>query len=323
MNDGILIVNKPQWYTSFDVVAKARKALNTKKIGHTGTLDPMATGVLVLCVNKATNLVDVLTCEDKVYKTTIRLGIQTDTADMAGQIINYDNPVIITAEPNIANQSVQIGKDEPEIKRHLSDASKEQYDFNILVSNDFSFDFSQPQIEEVLKSFVGVSEQIPPMYSSIKVNGKKLYEYARKGESVEIPPRQIEIFNIYDISWNGKSEITYIVHCSKGTYIRALNEDIAKKLGTVGTTMALERIKTGQFSIEQATSIEVSYDKIISLEDLFSDKIELNNEDIQKLLNGIEIDKGLKDGYYNIYNNDKYIGLGTLKNGKLKRFIIV
>lgn len=305
--DGILIINKPQWYTSFDVVAKCRKVLGTKKIGHTGTLDPMATGVLVVCVGKATGLVNVLTSEDKIYRTTIKLGIKTDTGDMAGKIIGKEeNPVIE--------------------KEHLSDITKKQFDSNMeyLANNCPKFDISKSKIEEIFNSFIGKQKQIPPIYSSIKVDGKKLYDYAREGKKVEIPPREIEVFDICDIEWNNENELSYTVHCSKGTYIRTLNEDIATKLGTVGTTMALERIKTGDFGLESAVDLsDVSEEKIISIESLFKDKIDLEEKVESRLLNGMTIDVSLKDGIYNIYIKNRYYGLGRVENNKLKRFIIV
>lgn len=305
--DGILIINKPQWYTSFDVVAKCRKVLGTKKIGHTGTLDPMATGVLVVCVGKATGLVNVLTSEDKIYRTTIKLGIKTDTGDMAGKIIGKEeNPVIE--------------------KEHLSDITKKQFDSNMeyLANNCPKFDISKSKIEEIFNSFIGKQNQIPPIYSSIKVDGKKLYDYAREGKKVEIPPREIEVFDIYDIEWNNENELSYTVHCSKGTYIRTLNEDIATKLGAVGTTMALERIKTGDFCLENATDIEdVSEEFIIPIEELFNDRIEIDERNENKLLNGMSIDVSNDDGIYNLYINNNYYGLGKVINKKLKRFIIL
>ncbi len=319
--DGIIIINKPQWYTSFDVVAKARKALKTKKIGHTGTLDPMATGVLVLCVNKATGLVNFLTSEDKVYRTTIKLGIETDTADLTGKITGY-----IKDGKAYESNKIDIEKIDSTEKNvsYLSDIARINYNNNLIFANDFSFNFSKEEIEECLEGFVGYQDQIPPMYSSIKVDGKKLYEYAREGEEVEIPSRRIEVYSIYDISFDGKNELSYTVHCSKGTYIRTLNEDIAKELGIVGTTMKLERIKTGDYGLENAIEIEdISEEQIIPIEDLFADKIEIKNNELSKLINGMNIDADFEEGIYNIYCDNKYIGLGKVNNKKLKRFIIV
>ena len=316
--DGIIIINKPQWYTSFDVVAKARKQLNTKKVGHTGTLDPMATGVLVVCVGKATSLVNSLICEDKIYKTTLKLGVQTDTGDLAGIIRSVDVPS--TQKENSSDeQASPLGK-------NLSDLSKLKFEQNIkyVDSLNLSFTFSQKEIESILKSFIGKQKQKPSIYSAIKVNGKKLYEYAREGKEVDIPEREIEIFDIYDVLFNGKDEITYTVHCSKGTYIRSLNEDIANKLGTIGTTYKLERVKTGDFSIDEAVNIDnISDEKIISIEKLFDNRIILQKDEEKKFLNGILIDKDFEDGIYNIYIDNNYIGLGKINNKKLKRYIVI
>lgn len=278
MKDGILIVDKPQGFTSHDVVAKIRKIIGTKKVGHTGTLDPMATGVLVVCVGAATKLVEYFTAKDKIYEAKIKLGIKTDTADITGNII-------------------------------------ETSDINVIRS------ISEEKIREVIKTFIGKQKQVPPMYSSIKVNGMKLYEYARKGIEVKIEPRDIEIFDIFDVKVYD-DEITYTVHCSKGTYIRSLCEDIAKKLGTVGTMSYLRRIKTGEFLIENAITIEeIQEEKIYPIEKLFDNKIYIE-KDLSKLLNGMEIPCDKPDGLYSLYINC-YIGIGKIKDKKLKREIIL
>ena len=319
--DGILIINKPQWYTSFDVVAKARKQLGTKKIGHTGTLDPMATGVLVLCIGKATGLVNYLTSEDKIYRTTIKLGIETDTADLTGRITGYIKDGKAYERNNLDMDSIESTEKNVQ---YLSDIASINYNNNLAFSEDFKFDFSLEQIKEVLGGFIGSQEQIPPMYSSIKVDGKKLYEYAREGEYVEIPAREIEIYDIYDIEWDGKNELSYTVHCSKGTYIRTLNEDIAKELGIVGTTMTLQRIQTGDYTLENANDIEnICEEAIVPIEELFSEKIVLKKDQESKLLNGIKIEEEKEEGIYNLYVGRKYLGLGKVEKGFLRRFIIV
>lgn len=321
MKDGFLIINKPQWFTSFDVVAKVRKALGTKKVGHTGTLDPMATGVLAVCVGKATGLVNKLTCEDKIYRTTVKLGIETDTADLTGKIIRY-----VKDETTYEHNGIDINNldDTQKNVKYLSDIAKLNYNNNKAFSADFTFALTKEQIEKTIKSFIGVQEQTPPIYSSVRVNGKKLYEYAREEKHVDIPSRKIEIYDIYDIDWDGKNELSYTVHCSKGTYIRTLNEDIAKKLGLLGTTMALERIKTGQFDIKSAIEIDnIKEENIISVENLFEKRIVITEKDTPKLLNGIFIDVKEEDGIYNIYSNNNYLGLGKVLNGKLKRYIIL
>ncbi len=319
--DGILIVNKPQWYTSFDVVAKCRKILGTKKIGHTGTLDPMATGVLVLCVGKATGLVNYLTSEDKVYRTTVKLGIETDTADMTGRITGYIKDGKAYERNNLDMDNIV---DTEKNVQYLSDISRINYNNNLAFSEDFKFDLSDEQIKEAIEGYIGVQDQVPPMYSSIKVDGKKLYEYARDGEEVEVPSREIVIYDITDIEFDGKNELSYTVYCSKGTYIRTLNEDIAKELGIVGTTMTLERIQTGDYSLDNAIELEdISEDEIIPIEDLFAESIELDLKDERKLLNGMNIKVDNEDGIYNVYIDKKYYGLGNVENGYLKRFIII
>ena len=184
--DGILIVNKPQNCTSHDVVYKVKKITN-QKVGHTGTLDPMATGVLPLLVGKGTLCSKYLINHNKTYKVKLELGKKTDTADTEGKIVE---------EKEVTNKMLE-----------------------------------ETVIKEVLNKFLGKQEQIPPIYSAIKVNGKKLYEYARKGQTVEIKPRQIEIYSIELLSIDKNlKQIEFKVSCSKGTYIRSLCEDIGNKL---------------------------------------------------------------------------------------------
>ena len=184
--DGIILINKPKEWTSHDIVNKVKKILN-EKVGHTGTLDPMATGVLPLLVGKGTLCSKYLINHNKTYKVKLELGKKTDTADTEGKIVE---------EKEVTNKMLE-----------------------------------KTVIKEVLNKFLGKQEQIPPIYSAIKVNGKKLYEYARKGQTVEIKPRQIEIYSIELLSINKKlKQIEFKVSCSKGTYIRSLCEDIGNKL---------------------------------------------------------------------------------------------
>jgi tRNA pseudouridine55 synthase len=184
--DGIILINKPKEWTSHDIVNKVKKILN-EKVGHTGTLDPMATGVLPLLVGKGTLCSKYLINHNKTYKVKLELGKKTDTADTEGKIVE---------EKEVTNKMLE-----------------------------------KTVIKEVLNKFLGKQEQIPPIYSAIKVNGKKLYEYARKGQTVEIKPRQIEIYSIELLSIDKKlKQIEFKVSCSKGTYIRSLCEDIGNKL---------------------------------------------------------------------------------------------
>lgn len=286
--DGIIIINKPKCYTSHDVVAKVKKILNVKKVGHTGTLDPNATGVLPLLINNGTKLSKYLIEHDKQYEVTLKLGIQTDTYDSEGKIIEEQN------------------------------VNKDIYE----------------NIEEVLKSFIGKQEQIPPIYSAIKINGKKSYEYARKGEKIEIPPRQIEIYDIKLKNINKQeNEIIFKVDCSKGTYIRSLCVDIAKKMNTIGYMKELNRTKVGIFEIENSITLEELEqnkekieNKVITMEQLLKDKpkIQLSEKQIKLLLNGVNIEINNKDGLYQLYNQkNEYLGTGLVKENKLKRDIII
>ncbi len=280
MQSGVLIIDKPEGITSHDVVSRVRKVLRTKKVGHTGTLDPLATGVLVVCVEKATKLVQYLTCENKTYEVKMKLGVKTDTGDITGNVIENDENV-----------------------------------FEILDK------LSLNEIEKVLQGFIGPQKQVPPMYSAIKVNGKKLYEYAREGIEIEREERDIEIYKIENIHLENDI-LEYTVSCSKGTYVRSLCEDIAYKLGTCGTMTALRRTVTGEFDIDSAISIdEISDDKIISMEKLFDKKIDVSNN-MKKLINGEEIKVNLEDGLYNLYST-QYVGIGKVKEKKLKREIIL
>ena len=240
--DGVILVNKPKQMTSHDVVSKIRKIYETKKVGHAGTLDPIATGVLPVLIGQGTKLSKYLIEHDKTYKATIKLGIRTSTGDIEGEIIETKVVPKLTFE----------------------------------------------NIEKILQTCKGLQMQTPPIYSAIKVNGKKLYEYARQGESVKIEPREIEIYNI-KLDDLKQDELTYTVSCSKGTYIRVLCEQIAEKLQTVGTMTELIRTQVDQFLLSQTScleELEKSNDKqenIIKIEDIF-----INNKKItldkQKLI---------------------------------------
>jgi len=277
--NGILVVNKEAGYTSHDVVAKVKKMLG-EKVGHTGTLDPNATGVLPLLIGKGTGIAKYLINHNKTYIATLKLGEKTDTGDSEGNIIE--------------KQDVK--------------------------------DISIKKIEEVLISFIGKQEQIPPMYSAIKVNGKKLYKNERKGETVDLKPRQIEIYDIKLIEINDL-DIVFEVSCSKGTYIRSLCEDIAKKIGTVGYMKALNRTVVGEFDIKNSVKLdEVDSSKIIYIEEFLKDKenIILEKNKLELFLNGGRIKVKLADEVYRVYNMDgEFIGSGVVKDGLLKRDIII
>ena len=285
---GILIINKPEGYTSQDVVSKVKKILNIKKAGHTGTLDPMATGVLPVLLGEYTKLSKYLIEHDKTYVAKLKLGIKTSTGDIEGEVLR-----------------------------------QEDFDKNIL---------DRDNVENVLKSFLGKQKQIPPMYSAIKVNGKKLYEYAREGKTIEVEPRDIELYKMNLISIVD-DEIEFEVSCSKGTYIRVVCEDLAKALGTIGTMSGLNRTIVDKFKIEDSITFEtleeIKYDvesKLIKMEDVFKDfpRLNLNARKEELFLNGVMLTFEVEEGIYNIYNSEnKYLGTGTVKNKLLKRDIII
>ena len=284
--DGILIVNKDKNWTSNDVVQKVKR-LTGQKVGHTGTLDPLATGVLPLLIGKGTLLSKYLINHDKTYIAKVKLGIKTDTADLEGKIIEK-----IDVDESIFNQN---------------------------------------KIENVLKSFIGTQNQIPPMYSAIKIKGKKLYEYARSGQNVDIPERKIEIYKMELINFDKNTkEVEFEVSCSKGTYIRTLCEDIAKKMGNIGTMSSLNRVIVGDFKIENAITInninEINLsNKIITIENFFrkNKSINLSNRDLTMFLNGVKLNREEENDIYRVYFEDRFIGIGIIKNNILKRDIIL
>lgn len=290
--NGILIINKEKGCTSHDIVYKVKKIFN-EKVGHTGTLDPLAEGVLPILIGKGTLCSKYLINHDKKYIVNLALGQKTETADLEGKIIE---------EKNIPNKSL-----------------------------------TQSKIEKVLKSFIGKQQQMPPIYSAIKVNGKKLYEYARKGQNVEIKPREIEIYDIKLMNIDAqKKQIQFEVFCGKGTYIRSLCEDIAEKLETVGYMESLKRIQVGDFKIEDSSKIQELEEnkedtkylesKIISVEEIFKnkEKIKLDDKKMQLFLNGVKITQNQENDIYRIYDkNEKFIGIGIVQDKLLKRDIIL
>ena len=282
--DGLILINKQKGFTSHDVVNIVRKQLNMKKVGHTGTLDPNATGVLPILVGKATKISKYLMEHDKTYIATIKLGEKTDTGDSEGQVI--------------------------EEKSIPTDLKKED-------------------INNALQNFFGKQKQVPPMYSAIKINGKKLYEYAREGKKVKIEPRDIEIYKIELLEYQN-NKIKFEVECSKGTYIRTLCENIAKKLGTVGYMEELQRTKVNNFKIEDSIllddiTLENAEKNMIKIEEVFKEKakIKLDNKKLELFLNGVKLTYNLPNSIYKIYNNEQFIGIGVIENKLLKRDIVI
>ena len=289
--DGIIIINKPKNYTSNDIVQIVKKIFN-EKVGHTGTLDPNATGVLPLLVGKGTKLSKYLINHDKTYDVVLKLGEKTDTADSEGKIIE-----------------------------------KKQIDLEKINNNN---------VKNIFNQFIGKQKQIPPMYSAIKINGKKLYEYARKGQNIELKARNIEIYNLELLNINNqKDEIEFKVECSKGTYIRSLCESIANKLDTIGYMKDLNRLKVGKFDIKDAVTIddikenannkEFIEKSLISIEDIFENKqsIILDNKQLNLFLNGVSLTYKLKSDIYKIYSDSRFIGIGVINQNILKRDIIL
>lgn len=284
MVNGIINVYKEKGYTSFDVVAKMRGIFGQKKIGHTGTLDPDAQGVLPVCLGKATKVCDLLTDKDKVYKATMLLGIQTDTLDISGKVCNK-------AVVNVTEQ----------------------------------------QVRDVISTFVGTIEQVPPMYSALKVNGKKLYELAREGKTIERKARKVSIYDI-TIDEICLPEVVMTVSCSKGTYIRSLCDDIGTKLGCYGCMKDLLRTKVACFDIGDAykiSEIEKLKESIVLPVDILFENIPAVNTVLmaQKLIeNGNRIPAEMinadgnkqrkydDEGRYRIYNpEDSFVGIYTYK----------
>ena len=206
--DGILVINKEKGYTSHDVVAKLRGILHMKKIGHTGTLDPQAEGVLPVALGKGTRLVEFLTEKEKTYEAGLRLGVTTDTQDFTGSVLE-EMPVDVTEE----------------------------------------------EVRQVIKEFLGDQMQIPPMYSALKVNGRKLYELAREGKEIERKARPVHFYEIDVLEMNLPC-LTIRVRCSKGTYIRTLCHDIGQRLGCGGMMESLVRTKAGNYTLEDSLTLD-------------------------------------------------------------------
>ena len=264
MYNGVIVVNKEAGFTSHDVVAKLRGILKQKKIGHTGTLDPDATGVLPVCLGHATKLCDMLTDKDKTYEAVMLLGKVTDTQDISGKI--------------------------------LKECDMDSFKDGSRLSDD--------EIMDAITSFVGAYSQIPPMYSALKVNGKKLYELAREGIEIERKPREVFINSIEEICID-YPRVTMTVSCSKGTYIRTLCHDIGAKLGCGACMEKLKRTKVSSFTIENAMTLDeiselMSSDagiesKIVSVEEIFSEyaSVYVKEEFDRLIYNGNSLKKNM------------------------------
>lgn len=273
MIDGIIPVIKPPGVTSHDIIGILRGVLKTKKIGHSGTLDPMAAGVLLVYVGKATRLIEYGDKNNKTYVAECRLGLSTDTEDITGTILEEDKIV------------------------------KENFTWN--------------KIDEACQSFLGKSMQKPSIYSAIKVNGKRAYELAREGKTVDLPSREIEISDIKLLAYSFPY-FTIKVTCSSGTYIRAFLRDICETLGTVGTMTALHRTQIDQYSMEDSYTIEEIEEKGVTVLQPMENaiehlpKIDLTTDEIVALCQGKRLsckERSLDLGLYRMYEDDKFLGI--------------
>lgn len=275
--NGIILVDKPADWTSHDVVAKLRGILHERRVGHSGTLDPMATGLLTVFAGRATRAVQFAETHNKRYVASLRCGYSTDTQDTSGRV---------TAQTGISP--------------------------------------TEAELTDVLPEFTGEISQIPPMYSAIKVSGKKLYELARKGETVERKPRTVNISELSLVGHDG-DDFVLSVSCSKGTYIRTLCNDIGERLGCLACMSALRRTNAGPFDVRDAHTLsEIAEDPeryIIPVDSLFSEHpaIELSAAQTAKLKCGNILNVSAKNGTYRVYGeNGDFLALANVTAGKLK-----
>ena len=278
--DGFLLLDKEKGISSNQLVQKVKKSLSLKKVGHLGTLDPMATGLMILAINRATKFSSYFLESDKSYDASIQLGSSTDTDDAMGNIISSSNII-----PN------------------------------------------EKDINKSLTSFIGQSMQTAPFFSALKHKGKPLYKYAREGEFISKPPREINIYSIKNIICE-YNKCSFIVHCSKGTYIRSIARDLGEKLNSGGHLSALRRLSQGSFKIENAMTIEnIKLNNLITIEKAFSElpEIKLNLNQTKFFMNGVKIEEiNLEDNTYKIYDSsEKFLGLGMVSNSvlALKRLV--
>ena len=275
MHNGVLLIDKPAGFTSRDIVNQVGKIFHTKKVGHTGTLDPMATGVLILCVGSYTKLVDNLTSKNKEYIAVMQLGLLTDTLDTTGKTLK--------------EESVNISKD---------------------------------QIYAAFKNFPREYNQEVPSYSAVKINGKKLYEYAREGVSVTLPKRIVNIYSLEILSIDN-NEITFKTCVSKGTYIRSLIRDLGVSLKTYASMRSLRRVSQGEFTIDKCLKISdiTENTSLLTLDDLFSyPHFSLNDTEYQKVLNGNKLFLKSASLYLLLTYQNKTIAL-YMKDGDTYRII--
>ena len=277
---GIVIIDKPAGWTSQDVAARLRGVFHERRIGHGGTLDPMATGVLPIFVGRATRAVEFFEHAEKEYVAGLRLGVQTDTQDLTGEIV-AQRPVSVTRE----------------------------------------------QVQAALEGFLGVQEQLPPMYSAVKIGGKKLYELARQGKTVERKPRQIELLELELLSGEN-ADWQFRVRCSKGTYVRTLCHDIGQALGCGGCMSSLRRTKAGGYGLDRAVTMEdiIAMDDpaacLLPVDSVFErlPQVTAHENQLRAIYNGAAVKaSGLADGPYRVYAPDgTFLMVGRAEGGTLK-----
>ncbi len=278
---GFINIYKPGGMTSFDVIAVLRKITHIKQIGHTGTLDPFATGVLPICIGKSTRLIEYLP-DDKEYIATVKFGADTDTYDLDGQILKT-----------------------------------------------YSKKITKIELEAILKDFKGEIEQYPPKYSAIKVNGKKLYEYARKGQEIEIKPRKVFISGIKLLEFNEQEQCAKIlVGCSKGTYIRSIAYDIGQRLACGGYLIGLERTKAGMFNLKTAIKLDeikniadIENNLVNPIDVLPQAKYQLNEHEKERIIHGMSINyqgSNLSEDIVFLVSGDKIVAVGMLDKNIIK-----
>lgn len=277
--NGVLIIDKEKNYTSRDIVNIVGKTLHTKKVGHTGTLDPLATGVLVICVGKATKLVELLTDHDKEYIADMTFGIETDTLDNTGKILKNEEKII-----------------------------------------------SREEILAALQFYEKEYEQVVPLYSAVRIRGKKLYEYAREKEEVKLPSRKVKIEKIELLKYETIHNQTHIqikCHVSKGTYIRSLIRDIASFLGTSAVMTDLRRTRVGNFTLNDAITLKELNEnsKLLKIEEVLSYPIITVDGNLEfKIKNGCKIENTYKEQVVLFKNKNQVLGLYKDENGMLKPY---
>ena len=275
---GFLNVYKPKGKTSHDVVAILRRITKIKQIGHTGTLDPFAEGVLPVCIGKATRLIEYLE-DDKAYKGVVKFGASTDTYDVEGKVTACSDKII-----------------------------------------------TKEELEEELDNFRGKIKQYPPIYSAIKLNGKKLYEYARNGENVEVKPRKICVNRLELLRFDYENQIAELyIECSKGTYIRSIANDLGSNLGCYAHLIALERVKAGKFLVENSIKLENLITNETVLENIIYPTkylnypvYKLNSSEMEFVSHGNSLNVNLNDGLYLLVFNEELIAVAEANNNALK-----